>query len=321
MLQAQAREGPLSSEDIVQRRMKMKKVLKEMDERPNEGQLMGEIIIGLKERGLNITEPTDISADIFSLEFLQELVEPIDNANDLDTMGGLDEVLLRIDSKHADIRQAAYHVLGTASSNNDIVQNQIVSKNGVRQMVRRLKVENERDAIVKGLYALGAVVRNNELARQAVYDEDFLELLTNFMLDDDPRILKKCASMVADFYARDPDVCSKKIVNVDMLIMSLINTIVESSFDLDLREKAMTAIHTMVTGQHLGAQGFESLQMYNIVGALEKFKGDVLELNFEGTDDPENPLLDVSYVDDLLAIADGILMHMSDYFKRKRNEL
>merc|ERR1712113_1215253 len=111
--------------------------------------------------------------------------------------------------------------------------------------------------------------------------------------------------MIADFYARDPDICSKQTANVDMLVMAFVETIVESRYDLDLREKVMVAIHTMVTSQQLGKEMFQALELYNVFGALQKFKEDVMRLDSEGTDNPENPFLDTEYVEDLINMADG----------------
>merc|ERR1719327_876181 len=166
----------LSEEEMVAKRMRMKRVLKELDMRPTEGQLMRDVIEGMQARGQNVTE-AEVENEVFSLEVLQELVEPIDNANDLDKMGGLDEVIVRTASKHATIRAAAYQVIGTASSNNDMVQKQILDKGALHQFARQLQVETDVDVRVKAIFAIGVVSRNSETARQVLYDENLLELL------------------------------------------------------------------------------------------------------------------------------------------------
>ena len=304
----------LTPDQIAQKRLKMKKVLKEMDEKPSEGMLMTEIIDGLRSRGLNISDSKEISADIFSLEFLKELVEPIDNANDLDKMGGLNEVLLRIDSKHPDIRNAAYHVLGTAASNNDLVQKQVLEKGGLRQLARRLKVEDKNDSKAKALYAIGTVARNDRSARQILYEEKVPNLLLQFMQDEDTRIRRKSISLLTDFFSSDPDIFPKSIHSLDAFVIPLIEAIGESQEDLDMREKAMTAIHTMVTVLLHERNTIEILRVHNTVEALKKFQNDLKSM--EDTEDPFHKM----YLADLNEMADNILMHIEDVVKRRSQE-
>ena len=59
---------------MVAKRMRMKRVLKELDMRPTEGQLMRDVIEGMQARGQNVTE-AEVENEVFSLEVLQELVE------------------------------------------------------------------------------------------------------------------------------------------------------------------------------------------------------------------------------------------------------
>lgn len=237
---------------MVAKRMRMKRVLKELDARPTEGQLMRDVIEGMQARGHNVTE-AEVRDEVFSLEVLQELVEPIDNANDLDKMGGLDEVIARTASKHAAIRAAAYQVIGTASSNNDIVQKQIFDKGALHQLARQLQVETDVDVRVKAIFAIGVVSRNSEIARQVLYDENLLELLLDLVDGDDTRLRRKSLLLLTDFFSRDPQAFFAKIVTLDNLVRPLVAIVAGTrDDDLDLREKAMIALQSML---HLPQEG------------------------------------------------------------------
>ena len=242
LLKSGAAKG-LTDEEIVEQRIRMKRVLRELDQRPTEGQLMREIVEGLRERGLNVTEPDEVAADVFSLEVLQELVEPIDNANDLDKVGGLDEVIERTGSRHPEIRTAAYHVLGTAASNNDTVQRQVMDKGALRVLARRLQVEDSPDARVKALYAIGNVARYSGEARAALYEENLLELLVGLVDGADGRLRRKGLVLLQDFVSKDPEEVITRLRGADALARPLVGIVAgDRGADLDLREKAASSL-------------------------------------------------------------------------------
>jgi len=60
------------------------------------------------------------------LQELFVLVEAIDNANDLDKLGDLLHVTRELNNANEEIRTTSTWVLGTASQNNALVQNQEV---------------------------------------------------------------------------------------------------------------------------------------------------------------------------------------------------
>jgi len=61
------------------------------------------------------------------LQELFVLVEAIDNANDLDKLGDLLHVTRELNNANEEIRTTSTWVLGTASQNNALVQNQVIA--------------------------------------------------------------------------------------------------------------------------------------------------------------------------------------------------
>jgi len=62
-----------------------------------------------------------------ALQELFVLVEAIDNANDLDKLGDLLHVTRELNNENEEIRTTSTWVLGTASQNNALVQNQVIA--------------------------------------------------------------------------------------------------------------------------------------------------------------------------------------------------
>lgn len=248
----------------------MKAFLNDMDQRPTEGQIIKEIIISFQERGIQIQNVEDIDAELFALELLKELVEPIDNANDLDKMGGLDEVLKRVNSEHEKIRIGAYNVIGVAASNNDVVQKQILEKGGIEQLVRRAHKETSLDSQVKILYAIGVVARYGNEARQILLKENLTKLLFDGMNQDESRIRRKALLLMTDLLSHDPD---KTLIHTND-IKAFIDTIVSivsgaKREDLDLREKALLAVEVLMKLDDLKIT--EILSKSEMLLALDKF--------------------------------------------------
>lgn len=303
-LESQAKRG-LSEEEMVAKRMRMKRVLKELDMRPTEGQLMRDVIEGMQARGQNVTE-AEVENEVFSLEVLQELVEPIDNANDLDKMGGLDEVIVRTASKHATIRAAAYQVIGTASSNNDMVQKQILDKGALHQFARQLQVETDVDVRVKAIFAIGVVSRNSETARQVLYDENLLELLLDLMDTDDTRLRRKSVLLLTDFFSRDPQAFFAKITALDNLVRPLVAIVAGTrEDDLDLREKAMIALQSMLLLPQEVANTVDAIRGSDIARAMATLARD-LDVAEAEDDSLAEYFADIrAYIVDISKILDG----------------
>ncbi|KAI8467908.1 MAG: hypothetical protein J3K34DRAFT_24864 [Monoraphidium minutum] len=158
-----------SEEEVVQEFLERKKRVKELydavNAQPTEADLMTQAIAAVKAEG---AAPDALVA---ALQDLQELVEPIDNANDLHTLGGLAPVVSLLAEPHPPaVRAAAAHVVGTAASNNLKFIAQLVALHpGAPAALLAVSQLPSDAAAAKGLYALGAVVRGSRAARAAFY--------------------------------------------------------------------------------------------------------------------------------------------------------
>ncbi|KAI5595501.1 hypothetical protein BDE02_03G143300 [Populus trichocarpa] len=105
-----------------------------------------------------------------ALQELLILVEPLDNANDLNKLGGLAIVIQERNHPDPDIRRLSAWVLGKAYQNNPVVQKQILELGALTKLIKMVKSTSIEEAI-KALYAVSALIRNNLSGQELFYAE------------------------------------------------------------------------------------------------------------------------------------------------------
>ncbi|KAG0621219.1 hypothetical protein M758_3G002500 [Ceratodon purpureus] len=153
----------LSAEELENRRQDIKELMDRLHI-PSDAELMKIAIADLN----NLTLSTDDRQR--ALQELLILVEPIDNANDLDKLGGLQSIIAELDRPEEELRTTAAWVLGKACQNNLVVQKQILQHKGLPRLMEMVEASSSEEA-VKALYAVSAVVRNFPLAQEEFYFE------------------------------------------------------------------------------------------------------------------------------------------------------
>ncbi|KAH7437618.1 hypothetical protein KP509_05G081000 [Ceratopteris richardii] len=181
-----------------------------------------------------------------ALQELLELVEPIYNSNDLHKLGGLVVVVNELNRAEKELRILAAWVLGKASQNNELVQNQLLELNVLPTLMGMVRSSCTEEA-VKALYALSAVIRNHPVGQEQFYLLDGTSLLKDLMKDttSDTRLHRKCLFLVADLAEQQSEfseVLSKYDPNKDYL-MAVVNLL--DAEDFDTKEKALMAIHSL----------------------------------------------------------------------------
>ncbi|KAK4373481.1 hypothetical protein RND71_008865 [Anisodus tanguticus] len=164
-----------------------------------------------------------------ALEELLVLVEHIDNAIDLQKLGGFSVLIRKLDHSEPEIRTAAEWVLGKASQNNPIVQKQMMKSHTTEEAV-------------KALLAISALIRNNLNGQDLFYREagDMMlqEVLSNSNMDI--RLHKKSLFLIADLAKSQLE--NENTVEVScfsnrLLLKAMVDSMASS--DLDLQEKAL----------------------------------------------------------------------------------
>ncbi|CAN6464580.1 unnamed protein product [Victoria cruziana] len=183
-----------------------------------------------------------------ALNELLILVEPIDNANDLNKLGGLVAVIKELNSSESKIRTISAWILGKASQNNPLVQKQILNL-GALQVLIKLVASSSVEEAVKALYAVSALVRNNVEGQQVFYAEGGELMLQVIMsnLSSDVRLRKKAAVLVADLavsLSANTYAPVGAVMHDSLFLKSVVDLTAE--YDLDLQEKALIAIRNLL---------------------------------------------------------------------------
>ncbi|KAJ6702070.1 PROTEIN FOLDING REGULATOR [Salix koriyanagi] len=215
------------------------------------------------------------------LKELLILVEPLDNANDLNKLGGLAIVIQELDHPDQDIRRLSAWVLGKACQNNAAVQKQILELGALTKLIKMVQSTSIEEAI-KALYAVSALIQNNLAGQEIFYaeagDTMLQEILSNS--SNDIRLRRKAVSVVADlaeYQLENIAIAESPCFRNHLFLNSVVD--LTASTDLDLQEKALVAIKNLLQLKTTEALVFKDF--CNLDGSLERMRQQLLDLMAE----------------------------------------
>ncbi|PKA59262.1 hypothetical protein AXF42_Ash001356 [Apostasia shenzhenica] len=264
----------LSAAELGKRQMEIKELMEKL-KMPSDAELMKIAIADLNNSSISLENRQR------ALNELLILVEPIDNANDLDKIGGLVAVVRELDNSETEIRTTAAWILGKASQNNALVQSQILSLGVLTNLMKMVK-SSAREESIKALYAISALIRNNEKGQQLFYFENGYLMLQDIMsnVSIDIRLQKKAALLVADladYQQGNADAEKHPPLRDPALLKAVVD--LTSTSDLDLQEKAMLAIRSLLQLPFTKAVDFKDI--CDLEQVLERIKVQLEELMYE----------------------------------------
>ncbi|ONK72142.1 uncharacterized protein A4U43_C04F16220 [Asparagus officinalis] len=243
----------LSTNELKKRQLEIKELMERL-KTPSDAELMKIAISDLNNSSSSVEDRQR------ALDELLILVEPIDNANDLDKLGGLVAVIRELHNAEPEIRKTSAWILGKASQNNALVQNQILEY-GVLQILIKMVGSSSTEEAIKALYAISALIRNNEHGQEL-----FCISKGNLMLQDimrnsslDVRLQKKAALLVADLadhQLHNAENMKQSFLSNHIFLKSVVDLL--SSADLDLQEKALLAIRSLLQLSYTDASDFKA---------------------------------------------------------------
>ncbi|KAI3409712.1 Fes1 domain-containing protein [Psidium guajava] len=255
----------MSASDLKRRQMELKELMEKL-KMPSDAQLMQIAIDDLKNSSLPLEDRHR------ALHELLILVEPIDNANDLPKIGGLAVVIRELDHPDPDVRKLSAWVLGKASQNNPFIQRQVLELGALAKLMMMVKSEFVEEA-TKALYAVSALIRNNFAGQQLFYaqagDLMLQDILSNSSIDI--RLRRKAVFLVGDLAERQLEASNEDELPFfsSKLFLKAVVDLMASS-DLDLQEKALTAIKSLL---HLrSTQALILKEFCGLDGALENMR-------------------------------------------------
>ncbi|KAJ1289139.1 hypothetical protein BS78_02G142000 [Paspalum vaginatum] len=230
----------LSADELLNRQMEIKELMERL-QMPSDAELMKIAIADLNNSSLLLEDRQR------ALQELLVLVEPIDNANDLDKIGGLLPLIQELHNADEGIRTTSAWVLGKASQNNALVQNQILSYGALERLVKMGYSSSAAEA-AKALYSISSLIRDNEHGQELFLSENGYAMLQHILstTSTNVRLQKKVVSLlayVADFQLNNGKSQATFLSN-HLFVKSVVNMM--SAPDLDLQEKALLAVRSLL---------------------------------------------------------------------------
>ncbi|XP_055802258.1 hsp70 nucleotide exchange factor FES1 [Solanum dulcamara] len=262
----------MSPEELNNRQTELKELMEKL-KMPSDAQLMQIAVNDLDNSSLPLEH------HLRALEELLVLVEHIDNAIDLQKLGGFSVLIRVLNHSEPEIRTAAAWVLGKASQNNPIVQKQVLELGSLTMLMKMMKSHTTEEA-VKALFAISALIRNNLKGQTLFYQEAgdtmLQEVLSNSNLDI--RLHKKSLFLIADLaesQLENENTAEVSFFSNRLLLKAIIDLMVSS--DLDLIEKALCAIKNILLLRSTEVHLFRDFCKLNEV--LERTRQQLQQLN------------------------------------------
>ncbi|XP_020585080.1 hsp70 nucleotide exchange factor FES1 isoform X2 [Phalaenopsis equestris] len=231
----------LSPAELNKRQLELKELMEKL-KIPSDAELMKIAINDLNNSSISLEDRKR------ALNELLILVEPIDNANDLDKLGGLVAVVRELDNSDPEIRTISAWILGKACQNNALVQNQILALGVLTRLMKMVKSSSREEAI-KALFAISTLIRNNKDGQELFFSVNGTLMLQDIMsnVSIDIRLQKKAVLLVADLadYQQEISGAAKHAVVSDQLLLKAVVNLLSSN-DLDLQEKALQAVKSLL---------------------------------------------------------------------------
>ncbi|XP_065864024.1 hsp70 nucleotide exchange factor FES1 [Euphorbia lathyris] len=252
----------LSPDELEKRQMEIKELTDKL-KMPSDAQLMQIAIDDLNNSSLPLEDHHR------ALQELLILVEPIDNANDLNKLGGLGVLMEELNHPDSDIRRVSAWILGKACQNNAVVQKQVLELGGVQKLIKMVYSTSPEEAI-KAFFALSSLIRNNLAGQRLFYEEAGDQMLQNILINSstDIRLQRKAISLIADlaeYQLEDVERTDHFFFSNPVLLKSIVD--LTATTDIDLQEKALVAIKSLLELKTTEASIFEDLG-----GALERMR-------------------------------------------------
>ncbi|KAB5564742.1 hypothetical protein DKX38_004796 [Salix brachista] len=255
----------LSASELQKRQLEIKELIEKM-KMPSDAQLMQIAIDDLNNSSSSLEDRQR------ALQELLILVEPLDNANDLNKLGGLAVVIQELNHPDPDTRRLSAWVLGKACHNHPVVQKQILELGALTKLIKMVKSTSIEEAI-KALYAVSALIRNNFSGQELFYaeagDAMLQEILSN--LNSDTRLCGKAVFLVADLVEcqlENMAIAESSVFRNRFFLKSVVD--LTASTDLDLQEKALVAIKNLLQLKTTEALIFKDFCDLN--GSLERMR-------------------------------------------------
>jgi len=175
---------------------------------------------------------------------LNEIVEFIDNANDLHTLGGFQVVIDLLKHDSIDLRQQAAWVIATCVQNNPKCQKQLLELDGITILLNILQTDPNIEVRNKALLAISGFLKHNPIGCTEFFKLNGLTILVNSFSQNNIAYCKKLVFLLNNLLIEMPKL---KVLLLEPSIIKSILVLLQSE-DLDLLEKTLHLLKSINDG-------------------------------------------------------------------------
>ncbi|XP_015088762.1 hsp70-binding protein 1 [Solanum pennellii] len=205
------------------------------------------------------------------LDELQEHVESIDMANDLNSIGGLVPLLGYLKNSHANIRAKAAEVVSTIVQNNPRSQQLVMEANGLEPLLSNFTSDSDVTARTKALGAISSLIRHNKPAIAAFRLANGYAGLRDALSSESVRFQRKALNLIHYLLHENRSDCNV----VTELGFPRVMMHLASSDDGEVREGALRGLLDLAqdkTGEVAGSSSTEENEKLKQI-LQERIKG------------------------------------------------
>lgn len=183
------------------------------------------------------------------LDELQEHVESIDMANDLDSIGGLVPLLGYLKNPHANIRAKAADVVTTIVQNNPESQERVMNANGFEPLISNFSSDPDVKVRTQAFGAISSLIHHNKKGITAFRLANGYASLKEALSSENVRFQRKALNLIHYLLQENDSDCSiLHELGFPRLMMHL-----AYSEDADVREAALRGLLELARNEKDGA--------------------------------------------------------------------
>ncbi|XP_071719851.1 hsp70 nucleotide exchange factor FES1-like [Rutidosis leptorrhynchoides] len=225
----------------------------------------------LEQQGVT---PTDIED---MLDELQDHAESIDNANDLNSIGGLVPLLNYLRNTHANIRAKAAEIVGVIVQNNPKSQQLVMDANGMEPLLSNFVSDPDVTVRTKSLGALYCLIWHNKPAIAAFRLANGYAALKDALSSESVRFQRKALNLIHYLIQENPSDCNV----VTKLGFPRIMTHLVSSEDSEVREGALRGLYELAKDKTVNSDNSTHEDDEKLKQALEERINDISMMSSE----------------------------------------
>ncbi|XP_069158161.1 hsp70-binding protein 1 isoform X2 [Procambarus clarkii] len=188
-----------------------------------------------------VTMPSEnVAEQERAMEIIEEYVDDLNHAEDLQKLGGFPVLMKCLDSPHTSLRTGAASLIGDICQNYLNCQESMLSLNIMPVLLDMIDTDEDDQAKIKAMYAVSCLIRHCPKGQEEFVKADGLSYLMRAMQSGVEKLIVKSAFILTNFVRKND---SHKATAVSMGFVEQLLTILSSDkFDNISREHCTAAL-------------------------------------------------------------------------------